>query len=146
MVSYYYFFVFSSPILSGRRLAVYHTFTHDVAYREFRMQVWNVVHPARWKYRTQKIATYAPSHNFLGLYLRIDIRKNFLNSSISCTCSDNMVNFGPLAAEIGLPVWGTPENFNGFRVLASLLHRRRSTEVNQTLHDVWPYPELVYYV
>ena len=28
-----------------------------------------------------------------------------------------MVNFGPLAAEIGLPVWGTPANFNGFRVL-----------------------------
>jgi len=25
-----------------------------------------------------------------------------------------MVNFGPLAAEIGLPVWGTPANFNGF--------------------------------
>ena len=33
-----------------------------------------------------------------------------------------MVNFGLLAAEIGLPVWGTPANFNGFRVLAALLH------------------------
>jgi len=32
-----------------------------------------------------------------------------------------MVNFGPLAAEIGLPVWGTPANFKGFRVLAALL-------------------------
>ena len=30
-----------------------------------------------------------------------------------------MVNFGPLTAEIGLPVWGTPANFNGFRVLTS---------------------------
>jgi len=48
------------------------------------------------------------------------------------TCSHNMVNFGPLAAEIGLPVWGTAANFNGFRVLASLLHRLRSTDVNQT--------------
>jgi len=28
-------------------------------------------------------------------------------------------------------------------VLASLLQRRRSTEVNQTLHDVWPSPGLV---
>jgi len=27
---------------------------------------------------------------------------------------------GPLAAEIGLVVWGTPANFNGFRVLAAL--------------------------
>jgi len=33
-----------------------------------------------------------------------------------------MVNFGPLAAEICWPVWGTPANFNGFRVLAALLH------------------------
>jgi len=33
-----------------------------------------------------------------------------------------MVNFGPLAAEIRWRVWGTPANFNGFRVLAALLH------------------------
>jgi len=37
-------------------------------------------------------------------------------------------------------------DFNRFRVLASLLHRRRATEVNQTLHDVWPSSGLVYYV
>jgi len=55
-----------------------------------------------------------------------------------------MVNFGPLTAEIGLPVWGTPENFNGSCVLASLLHQHRSTEVNQTLDDVWPCPGLVH--
>jgi len=33
-----------------------------------------------------------------------------------------MVNFGPLAAEIGPVVWGTSANFNGFRVQTSLLH------------------------
>jgi len=34
-----------------------------------------------------------------------------------------MVNFNPLAAEIGPVVWGTlAANFNGFRVLAALLH------------------------
>ena len=33
-----------------------------------------------------------------------------------------MVNLGPLAADIGLPVWGTPANFNSFRILAALLH------------------------
>ena len=53
-----------------------------------------------------------------------------------------MANFGALATEIGLPVWGTPAYFNGFRVLASLLHRRRLTDVNQTLHSVWPSPGL----
>ena len=37
-----------------------------------------------------------------------------------------MVNFGPLAAEIGPVVWGTPTNFNGFRVLAALLHGSQS--------------------
>jgi len=41
---------------------------------EFMMQVWNVLHAARWKYRMQKkspkIAIWAPSHNFVGLYLR----------------------------------------------------------------------------
>jgi len=51
-----------------------------------------------------------------------------------------MANFGPLAAEIVLLVWGAPANFNGFRVLALLLQQRRSTEGNQTLHDVQPSP------
>jgi len=74
------------------------------------------------------------------------IAKKMLNSNISSTCSHNTVNFSQLAAEIGLSVAGTPTNFNGFRVLASLLHRRRSTDVNQTLHDVWRSPELVDYI
>jgi len=38
------------------------------------------------------------------------------------TCSHNMVNFGPLVAEIVSLVWGTPANFNRFHVLAALLH------------------------
>jgi len=37
--------------------------------------------------------------------------KNLLSSNISSTCSHNMVNFGPLAAEIVSLVWGTPANF-----------------------------------
>jgi len=44
-----------------------------------------------------------------------------------------MVNFGPLAAEIGLVVWGTPANFNGFRVLAALLHGTLLVRVSETL-------------
>jgi len=59
-----------------------------------------------------------------GMYRQSE--KNLSNSTISSTCLRNMVNFVPLAAEIGLPVWGTPANFSGFRVLASLLRRRRS--------------------
>jgi len=45
-----------------------------------------------------------------------------LSSNISPTCPYNMMNFGPLAAEIVSLVWGTPANFNGFRFLAALLH------------------------
>ena len=68
-----------------------------------------------------------------------------LNRNISPHVPHNTVNFGPLTAEICRRVWGTPANFNGFRVLASVLHRRRSVEVNQTLHNVGPSPGLVHY-
>jgi len=43
-------------------------------------------------------------------------------------------------------VFGTPENFNGVRVLPALLQRRRLAEVHQTLHDVWPSAGLVCYI
>jgi len=73
--------------------------------------------------------------------------KNLLSSNISSTCPHNMVNFGPLAAstcprnmvnfgplaaEIVLLVWGTPGNFNGFRLLAALLHGTLVVGVSQT--------------
>jgi len=70
--------------------------------------------------------------------------EKMLNSNISSTRSHNMVNLCPLTFETGWRVWGTLANFNRFRVLASLLHRRRLTEVNQTLHDIWPSPGLVH--
>jgi len=50
------------------------------------------------------------------------IGKNVSNSNTSPTCRSNMVNFGLRAAEIVSLVWDTPANFNGFRVLAGLLH------------------------
>jgi len=65
----------------------------------------------------------------------IDSRKNLLNSSISPTCPHNMVNFGPLMAEIGSRVWGTPANFSGFHILAALLHGTLVVGVSQTLRQ-----------
>jgi len=44
-----------------------------------------------------------------------------------------MVNFGPLAAKIYRRVWGTTANFNGFRVLAALLHGTVVVGVSRTL-------------
>ena len=105
------------------------------------MQVWNVLHAARWKCMTrknrQKFSICAPSHNFVGLYLRNwsmyrQSERNLLNSNISSTCPHNMVNFGPVTAEIGSGVWGTPANFNVFRFLAALLHGSHVVSVSQT--------------
>ena len=102
-----------------------------------------MLHAARWKCRMQKIAKKSPSayahcRTTLSGYIfttkaRIDNRKkNLLSSNISSRCAHNMVNFDLLAAEIDLVVWGTPANFNGFRVLAALLHGSLVVSVSQT--------------
>jgi len=106
------------------------------------MQVWNLLHAARWKYRMQKIAKNSPSvhhrtTNLSGFIFatkaHIDNRKKLVKQQYSFRCPHNMVNFGPLAAEIGSGVWGTPANFKGFRVLAALLHGTPAVGVSQTL-------------
>ena len=78
---------------------------------------------ARCKYRMQK----SPKNRHLGTIaqLRWAIssqlrhvstigKKNLLSSNTSSTSPYNMVNFGPLAAEILSLIWGTPANFSGF--------------------------------
>jgi len=100
-----------------------------------------VLHVARWKYRTQKIAKNAPSghhpttlsDDIFATKADIDNRKNLLSSNTSSICPDNTVNSGPLAAEIRWRIWGTPVNFNGFRVLAALLHVTLVVSDSQTL-------------
>jgi len=104
------------------------------------MQVWNVLHAARWKYGTQKSRQKSPSGHHcttLSGYIfatkaRIDNRKKLLSSNMSSRCRHNMVNFGPLAAEIVSLVWGTPPNFNWFRFLAALLHGTLVVGVSQS--------------
>jgi len=69
-----FFFFFSSPNLSGRRLDVYHTSTHGVALVPFKEA--GLTPAARASLEMQdakmspKIAIWAPSHNFARLYLR----------------------------------------------------------------------------
>ena len=80
---------------------------------------------AHCKYRMQKSRQKSPSGHHrttLSGYIFATKEKNLLRSNISSTWPYNMVNFGPLAAEIVSLLWGTPGNFNGFRVLAALLH------------------------
>ena len=62
------------------------------------------------------------------------IGKNLLNiDTPPHTRPDSMVNFGLLTAEICWRVWGTPANFNEFRLLAALLHGTLVVGVSQTL-------------
>jgi len=104
------------------------------------MQVWNVLQAARCKYRMQKVAknrhlgTIAQLCRAVSSQLRhiSTIGKKLLNNNISSTCQ-NMVIFRPLTAEIRWRVWGTPTNFNGFRVFAALLHGTLVVGVSQTL-------------
>jgi len=99
-----------------------------------------VLHAARCKCRTQKSRQKSPSGHhptILSGYIfatkaYIDNRKKLLSSNISSTCPHNMENFGPLAAEIVSLVWGTPVNFNGFRVLAAILYGTLVVGVSQT--------------
>ena len=60
-------------------------------------------------------------------------KKNLLSSNISPTCPHNMVNIGPLAAEICWRGWGTLANFNGFRVLTALLHGSQLVSVQPVI-------------
>jgi len=85
--------------------------------------------------KNSHLDTIAQLYNFVfAIKACIDNRKkNLSNSNPSSTCPHNMVNFGPLTAEIGSGVWGTPANFNGFRVLAPLLHGTLVVGVSQTL-------------
>jgi len=83
---------------------------------------------------------------FLQLRYVPTIGKEIVKQQYVLHMSAQYGELGPLTAEIGSLVWGTPANFNGFRVLPSLLQRRRSPEANQTWHDVWPSPALAHYV
>jgi len=106
------------------------------------MQVWNMLRAACWKYSTQKWCKKSPSGHHpttLSGYIFAtkacidNWKKNLLSSNISSTCPHNMVNFGPLAAEIISLVWSATANFNGFRVVAVLLHGTLVVGISQTL-------------
>jgi len=102
------------------------------------MRVWKVLRAARCKCRTQKSPSGHHRTTLSGYIFAteacIDNRnKNLSNSHVSPTCPHNIVNFGLLAADIYWRVWGTPANFNGFRVLKALLHGTVVVGVSQTL-------------
>jgi len=133
-----FFFYFSSPNLSGRRLDVYHTSTQGVALvrisnaclkcaARVSLKIQDAKKSPFWHHRTTL------SGCIFAAEACIDNWKKLLNSNICSTCPHNMVNFGLLTAEIFWRVWGIRANFNGFRVLAALLHGTLVVGVSQTL-------------
>jgi len=85
--------------------------------------------------KIRHLGTIAQLYRAISLQLThvSTIGKKLLSSNISSRCPHNMVNFGPLAAEIDPVVCGTPANFNGFRILVALLHGILVVGVSQTL-------------
>jgi len=89
---------------------------------------------------TQKIRLKSPSGHHpttLSGYIfatkaDIDNRKKLVKQQYLPYMSPQYGELGPLAAEIISLVWGTPGNFNGFRVLAVLLHGTLEVGVSQT--------------
>ena len=121
--------VFSSPNLSRRRLDVCHTSTQclsaNLRCKSETCCTRLAENTGRKVAKNRHLGTIAQLCRAISVQLRHVStigKKNLLSINTSFTCSHNKANFGPLTAEIGWPVWGTPENFNWFRVLAALLH------------------------
>jgi len=102
------FLFFSSPNLSGRKLDVYHTSTHGLsANLECRSEMCCArltENTGRKKVaKNRHLGTIPQLCRAISSQLRQVStigKKNFLSSNISSTCPHNMVNYGPLAAEI----------------------------------------------
>jgi len=107
-------FFISSPNLSSQRLDVYHTSTHGVANLECRSEMccmWLAENTGRKNgAKNRHLGTIPQLCRAISSQLRHVStigKKNLLSSNISSTYAHNM---------------GTPATFNGFRVLAALLH------------------------
>ena len=119
-------YLFSSPNLSRRRLDVYRTWswtsTHGglSANLECRSEMCCtrlIANTGRKKVaKNRHLGTIAQLCRAMSSQPRhiSTIGKNLLSSNISSTCPHNMVNFGPLAAEIVSLVWGTPATSTAF--------------------------------
>jgi len=114
-------FFFSSPNLSGRRLYVCHTSTHDVVLVWiYGMHVWNVM---KIGLQDAKLCQKSPLRTIAQLCRAISsqlrhvstIKKKLVKWQDLLHISSR---YGPLTDEICWRVWGTSANFNGFRALA----------------------------
>ena len=136
------FFFYSSPNLSRHRLAVCHTCTDGVALVRIQDAGLKRAAHGSLKYRMQKIVKNSPSRHHrttLSSYIfAIKAHSNNWKKVVKQQYLPHMClqygELGPLAAEISSLVWGTPANFNRFRVLAALLHDTLHCVSKKTSH------------
>jgi len=90
------------------------------------MQIWNVLHAASCKYRTQKIGKNSPSgHHCTTLSYYIFATKAGIDNRKKLLSSNMFLQYGELRPTSSWDPSGsldTPDNFNGFRILPALLH------------------------
>jgi len=145
-ISSSFFFLLSSflslPYLSDCRMDVYHTSTHGVALVRIECRsemcctrlAGNAGRQKSPKIR--RLRTIAQLCRAIGLSSQLrrvsTIGKKIDKQQYLLQMFSQYGELRPTTAEIDWRVWGTPVYFNGYRVLASLLQRRCSTEVNQT--------------
>jgi len=134
-------FYFSSPNLSGHRwgcLPYFYTWRGPSANLECRSEMCctrlaaNAGPKSRQRAPSRHHSTTVSGYIFATKACIDNRKKNLLSSNISPTCPHNMMNFGPLAADIVSLVWGTPGNFHWFRVLAALLYGTLVVGVSKT--------------
>jgi len=123
---------FSSPNLSDHRLDVYYTCTYGVALVRISNAGLKCTARGSLEMQDPKIAKIRHLCTIAQICraMSSQLRKKLLNRNVSPTCPHNLVNFGPLAAEICWRVWGTPPHFNGFLVFAALLHASSGRQPN----------------
>jgi len=108
------------------------------------VSVWNVLHAARWKYRTQKWRKKSPSRpqctTLSGCIFvtkaSIDNRKKLLSSNTSSTRPRNMAKFGSLTAEIGSGVWASAR-LCGVEQRAPPIFDRAAITLGSGPHSSW---------
>jgi len=104
------------------------------------MQVWSMLRAAGWKYRTQKSRQKSPSGHhsttssgyIFATKALIDNRKKIVKQQYLLHTSPQYGNLRPTSGWDCFVSLGTTGNFNGFRVLAALLHGTLVVGVSQT--------------
>jgi len=105
------------------------------------MQAWNVLHAACWKCMMQKMGKNSPSghhRTILSGYIfatkaRIDNRKKIIKQQYLPHMSPRYGELRPTSGWDRFISLGHPSNFNGFRLLAALLHSTVVVGVSQTV-------------